>query len=325
MKKILKTVAVLISVILLFVGCKGMGSESKPNDKRFVSAIGFDGKDGQIVAYVEAVEAVGEGKVNPYILKNRGENVSAILTELEAESVRELSFSHASSLILGESLTKNNIADIFDYFIKSEKIPLSVSVVATEESEELLQFKSDEETASGYEIADMLERMSEELGIGAHSSLYEIKTAMLQTVNIFAIPVLEEDDDSLDFEGMRVYVDNINSAELDYEQSLAYAVLRNIFDGGEIYSKDGVYTVSSAKADIKAEMVSDRLRIDITIKAADDSDILVRIIKRGLEDFDEDIFGISNSVALQYPEIWEKINKDYGKYYKNAEINVSKE
>lgn len=324
MKKTIKFAVAFITILLLFSGCKGMGDESKPNDKRFVSALGFDEENGEIIASVETVEAVGEGKVNPYILKNKGKSVESILAEIEAESPRELSFSHAEAVVLGEELSKNNVKQILDFFVKNEKIPLSARLISTDDAEELLGFKKGDGEASGYEISDMIKRLGEKTGIGNHSTLYEIKTAAMQKVNIYALPILEADDNKLEFEGMRVFVGDEESAELDYDQSLVYAVVRNIFDGGEIYSDNGVYTVNSAEADIKADFSSDKLKIDVMVKLSPESDELIRIIKENLKDSDRDYFGISAAIAERYPEIWKAIESSYERYFKNAEINIRK-
>ena len=68
-KKAIIFLAVIIAVSLMLSGCKGMGDSTKPNDKRFVSAVGFDESEGEVTALVLVVEAVGEGKVNPYITR----------------------------------------------------------------------------------------------------------------------------------------------------------------------------------------------------------------------------------------------------------------
>lgn len=324
-KRFVKTVAVILCLGLLLCGCKNLSEDSKPNDKRFVSAIGFDEEDGKLAVSLEAIEAVDEGKVNPYVLKNEGENVGSVLTELEAESPRELSFTHVASIIFGESLSAEYVKSIIDFFLEEEKIALSTKAIAAENAEKILKFKNENGESSGYEIADIVDKMSEKLGIGAHSTLYEIKTAAMQSANVYALPFLEEEDDTLRFGGMRVYVDYINSAKLDYEQSVAYAVVRNIFEGGEIYGDNGVYNISSTKADIKADFSSDRLKIDIKVKANPQNDELIKLVTRAVKEQEKDIFGIANTLAERYPEIYENIEATYNKYYKNAEINVIKE
>ena len=99
MKRVFKVSVIILILILLFCSCRGLGQESKPNDKRFVSAIGFDEKNGKISVSVEAVEALGEGKVNPYVLKKSGTNVEVIISQIEAESTGELSFAHAEAVV----------------------------------------------------------------------------------------------------------------------------------------------------------------------------------------------------------------------------------
>ena len=47
-----KLILLIVTVLLIVTlsGCKGLGEDTKPNDKRFVSAIGFDESGGEIAA-----------------------------------------------------------------------------------------------------------------------------------------------------------------------------------------------------------------------------------------------------------------------------------
>lgn len=323
-KRIL-TVAMAVFLSVTLSGCKDLKEEARPNDKRLVSAVGFSEKGGETILYVEAVEAIGEGKVKTHVIKESGDNLGNIFTETEAQSSGELTFDHCDALVLDKTVSDSSAKEILEDLIAEERIPLSTKVVFTNDIDKLFEFKGDGEETTGFEISDLAESFAEMYGFAAHSTLYEIGTSRMQTVNIYALPVVNCFDSILDFEGMMVYVDDMPSAMLDYKQSLSYAVLRNIFEGGDIKGENGVYHIESANSKIYADFTNDRLRVDIKVYSKPKNEELVNAVKETVKDFDSDIFGISNAISAKYPDVWRKIRNAYDVYFKDAEINISGE
>lgn len=323
MKTLLKTILVTVLAAAMLCGCKNMSDDSSPNDKRLVSAVGFEPSNHGMTAFVESVEADGEGKVTPHIIKKEGSDAAALLSLIKADSTRSLSFRHTSVVIFGEGLTKEQTDDILNTLINGGEVPLSVKTVAVKNVDEVFSSRDGGEKSVGYEISDLLEQTAKQLGIGAHSTLYEIKTARMQEVNLYAMPYITAGD-TLSFKGMRVFADDSAAAELNPQQSAVYALLRNVFEGGEITDKDGVYKISSAKADITAEIINDKLVIDIAIKSTPESDRLIETVEEAARSYKDDIFGFAEVIRRRYPEVWQKIEGEYEKYFAEAEINVRK-
>ena len=191
-------------------------------------------------------------------------------------------------------------------------------------NKKLFSFPNETKNTLGNIIVDIVNNTGKTLGYGAHSSLYEINTARIQTFNIFALPLITSED-NIKTEGMRVYVDDITAAVLNGEQSLSYSVLRNVFEGGEVFYENSTYIVDSATTKITVGLVDERLKIDITIKSSPQSPTLATVIRKTLGEIDKDIFGIGNTIEARYPKVWSKISEGYESYYKNAEITVKEE
>ncbi len=325
MKKFKSIFIILIIISVSLCGCDGRGKYTEPNNRQLVSALGFDNENGMIRVFVEFKEATSEqNKSGAYVLSESGEDTKQAIARLSAQSSKELLFTHCGAIILGNGLTAGQIGDILGYCSDQKDVSLSTQVVATDRTNKLFSAQNESTNTLGTLIVELVESTGKTLGYSAHSSLYEINTARMQTLNIFAVPLLKSEE-NLKIEGMRVYVDDTASAVLNSEQSLSYAVLRNVFEGGEVFYENSTYTVNSATAKITAGLVDERLLIDITIKSSPQSPTLATVIRKTLAEIDKDIFGIGNTIEAKYPKIWKKISQAYDNYYKNAEITVKEE
>lgn len=306
-------------------GCKNFGEHSEPNDRRLVSVIGFDGQNGDIRATVEALEATEKGPIQPYLLSENGNSTQEALTRIAAQSPRELSFTHCAALILGKELAPEQIEDILDYCTGERSIPLSAKVISADNAEQILSIEAEAAVSAGFEVADITENTAERFGYGGHCALYEIETARLQTANIYALPFFKKEQEKPRFSGLSLYVNDNVTALLNGEESLAYAVMRNIFDGGDVFYRDNIYTLESASSKVNASFENGGLRLDISVCSKPKNEKLAEIIQSAAKSFDSDIFGIANTIEARYPEIFEKIKTDYSNYYKNAEIIIREE
>lgn len=322
--RIFKLFTLAVILLLTLSGCNGLGGYTAPSDKRLVSAVGFDNEGGMVKVSVEAMKAEdGENtKFKPYIISESGSDATQAIARLSAQSYEDFTLTHCRTFILGKSLTAEQVEDILTFCINQKQISLSATTVCSNNANETLKVSAMAENSTGFEINNMTEHNAENFGFGGHTSLYEVQTARMQSMNIYALPNLIITDNNISLKGMTVYIDDIPSAELDDEQSVAYSVMRNVFEGGEIIYDKGVYNIKSARADVKAKLEKQKLYIDITLKAEDNQTVLADIIENTINDFDKDIFGIGDTLKLRYPEIWEMISSGYDEYYKNAEITV---
>ncbi len=320
--KILKIFFVAVLVLLALCGCNSLGEYSEPNDRRLVSVIGFDNHKGKIRVTAEVLEATDSGGMSPYLLSGDGDNVREVLSEISVQSPQELSFTHCSALILGKELTKEQTDMILEYCTENDSISLSAKIVSANNAEDLLSLKAEGAVSSGFAVADIIENTAKKFGYGGHTALYEIKTARMQTANVYALPFFYVKEDKPYQDGMLVYVNDEGVMQITREESISYAVMRNTYDGGEVFSEGQTYSVSDARSKIKASFENGRLVFNISIYSNPQRDELSDIVEIAVMNFDTDIFGIANTLVSRYPEIWDKVKADYSSYYKNAEFII---
>ncbi len=324
-RRFIKVCSVIVLAVALLSGCKNFGEYSEPNDRRLVSVIGFDNQNGDIKATVEALEAVEGGGTTPYLLIEIGESVHEVLSRISAQSPRELSYTHCSALILGNKLTSEQINEILDYCTEEQGISLSAKVISADDAEGILSLKAKAAISAGFSAADITEKTAEQFGYGGHSALYEIKTARMQTANVYALPFFQVVEEKPRFVGLSVYVNDIVTALLNGEESISYAVMRNIYDGGEVFYEDKAYNLSSANSKVKASFENGRLQFQVSVYSNPQNDELAKMVQNTVNSFETDIFGIENTIEARYPEVWDKVKSDYGTYYKNAEFIIREE
>ena len=321
--RLLKLCLIVTFVAAVLGGCTHFGKYSEPNDRRLISVMGFDSVGEKIRVVAEALEWSENEGTKPYLIAADGDTVHEGLSRLSAKSSRALSFTHCSALILGEDLTPQQIDDILKYCADEKKISLSAKVISTSKAEELLSLTTDTAVSTGFEISDITDQTAEKFGYAGHTALYEIITARMQTLNAYALPYFDEKDEKPSLQGLRVYVNDKHIAILNGEQSLSYAVLRNVFDGGEFFYKGRGYHLNSASVKIKADFENDMLLLEIFISSDPKNQELSLSVRELVNSFNTDIFGIANVIEARYSEIWNKVKDNYDGYYKNARITFN--
>ncbi len=315
MKSIVKIIPCLVLTLLL-AACGEGGSDN--GEKRLVSAIGFDRSGEEIVLVLETVGGTEAGENEAGLLRESGEDIAALMTEIEAGSPETLGFGQLAAVVFGSSLEARDRQSIFEFLKSKSEIPLSARAVAAEKAEELLK-SEDEGESAGYGIKSLLNRTEEKLGIAAHSALYEVEAARLQNMNIYSLPKIGEE---LSFDGMELFSNDSRIKSLDYRESLVYTLLRNLFEGGEVIGEKCVYSISSAKTWVSSEMRDDRLYITVSIKSEPEAGELVSAVREVLSKEARDIFGLGEVICRREPELYKKIEAAYEEYFKNAVITV---
>ncbi len=316
-----KAFAVIIGLVLIscgLSGCRDLGRTSVPNEQNFVSAVGFDKEDEE---WIFSLRIAGGSEESGKILFTRGNNIGDAFEKIVAGSVGKLQFTHCRAVVLGESVAEEALNMVVLFCIDRLKTPLSARMISADNANSLL---SAAEGGNGYEISDIADKTAKELGLGAHSAIYEIETARMQSVSLFALPRFTADD-NIRMVGLTLYKDNKPTVLFDMRESRVYALLRNVFEGGEIsdYYKSEELKTASSKMDFNFS--EDRLFVNIAIRSNPQSALFTEEVKSVLSEFDTDLFGIELQLERKNPEIYEKIKADFEKYYKNAKFTVREE
>lgn len=309
--------ALILSWILIscgFSGCRDLGRTSVPNEQNFVSAVGLDREDG---VWNLSITVAGGIEETTRFLSSTDETLGKAFERIVAGSVGELRFSHCRAIVLGESVSEKNLSDALRFCADRLKIPLSARMISTDNAKRLLTAA---EGGNGYEISDVADKTAKKLGFGGHTALYEIETARIQSLSLFAMPRFS--GDGLQITGLTVYKEDKPVAHLDMGESRVYAVLRNVFEGGEITNGEESERIESASSKMDFMLSDDRLYIDISLHSDPKSKLLFEEVEAVLSVYDTDIFGIELRLERKNPEIYEKIKSDFEGYYKNAKFTV---
>ncbi len=316
--KTIKIAAILLCAVMLS-SCGLLGSEEAPNDKRLVSAIGFDSEGEEIAVSLEVIDTA-QNTAEPYLLTARGPDPLSAILKIEAASPRELIFTHTAAVVLGEKLTPLQIDEIFRFCTDFNAATLTSNIVSAPSAEKLLSSDSGQALSLGYLLRDVLREREKKLGLGGKTSLYEIKTARLQEIVIYALPFFEGGETAR-FLGMAVYKKDEIADLLNDRDAFSYSVIRNVFSGGEVLISKGAIPVKKAKSRVSAELKEGMLYITLFLEC-DGPDKIAEQIKDSLASHDKDIFGIELIIKDEFPKLYRAIAKDYQEYYKDAEFRV---
>ncbi len=321
MIRFIRLLAVLLTLSLFSVGCRDIGRESAPNERSFVSAVGFDEQNGEWLFSLE-IAGAGEEKKSRTLTQS-GENMASVFGKVIAASTGDLLFTHCRAVVFGKDLSEEKFEKALSFCVEKLNIPLSARLISAEVAAELLSRESN--STNGYEISDIADQTAKKLGFGAHSALYEIETARLQPSPVFALPFFQSCDGSVQMQGLTVYMNEKASVFLNNEQSVVYAVLRNVYEGEEISFRGESQKLSSASSKIKAELAGDVLKINITLCSHPENALLKKLVRSVVEEIKIDVFGIAGLLQSENPELYKKIENNYAEYYKNAKFTVVEE
>ena len=314
MKRIIKVIAAVLCIFLL-TGCRDIGRESAPNERSFISAVGID-REGE--EWVLTVEAAAAGERGGKTLGGKGDDLFSAIGNITASSSGDLLFTHCRAVVLGEKIVGELFGEALSFCRNELVLPLSVRLISAESAAELL---SSETGGRGYEISDIADNTADMVGFGAHAALYEIETARLIKNSVFALPYFAAVD-NIQIKGLAVYSEN-EIYKLDKNESVAYALLRNIFEGGDLAYKGKSERVASASSKITGKLNENGL--EIIVKIEGESELLTELVRDTLSKWRIDLFGIEESLKRQDASLYEEIKNDFEDYFKNAKITVEEE
>lgn len=120
MKKI-----ILLFTILLLTGCS---SYTDINNIAVVSSIGIDYKDNNYLVYVNVLSS--NSKNDKELYKEECKYLDKCFESINNTLMKRLYLTHLDLLILGNSLEKDNILDIFNFFLEQKSSRNSFSVIS---------------------------------------------------------------------------------------------------------------------------------------------------------------------------------------------------
>ena len=229
---------------LFLTSCASISGYGEPEDRYIVSAIGFD-RVGE--ALEVSVQIVGNEGEKDLIRSGRGENVRQAMGHIEGADAKQLEISHCALIVIGDSIDKNTLSDIFDYCRKNNDITVGVKVAAAYNAKELLSLDG----ANGYELIGAIRDNADGVGFTKGSRFYEIEEIRAsEDESVYHLPYFFAGEDSYSVEGLKIYRADIGIVRLDRSESAYYMMIKGKLQGGVADieyegGSDSVYVVSS--------------------------------------------------------------------------------
>ena len=331
--------SVVILVVFLFLaytmrGRSPSGSGAETNQKYIVSAIGFDNIDNSIKVSLETLIVNSETENDQQevqILSGSGVTVDAALEEVGKSLAKPLLLSHCGILVFGETLMPEQIDEICDYCFQKNEITLSVYVVSTKDSVELLNCKPLSSVAVGYDVIGLIEEQSNRTGLNYKNRYYEVEAGRERVENIFTAAIIKVEQEKFKIDGTNIYVDDRSAAVIDNHQSIIYSMVTGTFSKGYV-EVDGVkHRISSSKAKYK---FGTKEKPSITVDIHLDSDTIdeknFETLQNRIKELnnllknqcDVDAFGFENIFYHEDENKWKELEDNYEEYYKNCELKI---
>lgn len=165
----MKRLFLIIPLLFLLCGCQKTGPEY------LISSIGFDNENGQLKACFEAIVINSETEGQQVkVIEGVGKTVNEAIGQVERKSTQSLLFSHCAVLVVGDSVTQNQLDNIYDFCFENTDITLSAFFVKTQNAKKLLSSKPLSTIAVGYDILGLIEQYSKNKNIKIKNRYFEI-------------------------------------------------------------------------------------------------------------------------------------------------------
>lgn len=275
MKIIIKILPLLL--MLSLAGCRSDALYREPERQYLVSAVGFDREDEGLKVTLEVVIfSVGEaeGGIESRTFSGVGQTIKSALGSLSGEVSKKLLYGHCALIVLGETLTPEEVGEVLDFCDSENELPISSSLVSSPDAAALLACQSISTPVTGYDITGVIKQKSEDWGIGLSNRLYEVKGRRGGGKGCFALPSFRvsggNEQQLYTFTGIRIYENDSPSLLFDLPEGALYSLLTGTYKSGTFYFETGgrIYQpdIKRATAAVRAEEDSGRLSITIKMK-----------------------------------------------------------
>lgn len=177
MKKI-----ILIIAVFLLTGCYDY---NELDELKIVSALFIDYKNDEYVVNVEVLNTNKEKEKPTYFLEGTGKTFEEGLNDIYLKSTYQLYFSQMYSTVLSESVAKDKLKYMYDFFTRDTDIRKDFYVFITEDIDELLKFESEEKMSVGETLKTDFEYSEKKNAKYRTSNFRQILNSYLNEKNYF--------------------------------------------------------------------------------------------------------------------------------------------
>lgn len=288
----MKKILLIVPLILLLSGCY---SYRELNDLAIVSGVSVSMEDDKFKVALEVVnpkkmqDASNSDEPDFFIYTSVDKSLQEAFRNIIKESPKKAYASHVEVLVIDESVCKNNLGDILDFFARDPEVRNEFYVLISRD-DDVLKVTTPLENISSTNIIDSMESNSKYLGVTNLLTYYDLISNYLNPNIELALPSIEvigdasmgeetenikktSTDASIVLANISVFKDNKLLGYLNKDESIVYnfvrdniktTLIRNEYDNGEYV----VNEIIDAKTKMKADIEKNKITISINGKAS---------------------------------------------------------
>ncbi len=227
-----KSFCIILSLILMLLLCSCNGYADIDN-KYIVSAMGFDFSEGEILVVAETISS-NQNVNETQIFTARGKSAKEAVFRLGDHLTRSLVVDHCAILAIGKNIKQAAFQDIISFCLDVKNLNLGVKLVFCEDIENVFSTPVSQ-TAVGYGIWELLKIREKQDGIDYKNRFYEIRNSQKSSSQIFSLPCISTDSQTLILQGEQIYKNESPLLFLDNTESSIYALVCNRFTSGNVF------------------------------------------------------------------------------------------
>ena len=256
MKKI-----ILIIAIILLSGCYDY---NELTDLAIVSSMVIDYKDEEYVVNLEILETKENAPKTSFFLEGKGESFEKALIDIYAKTPKHIYFNHMFAVILGESIAKDKLENIYDFFTIDNDVRKDTIFVMMNNPEELLNFETEDKLSIGETIKSIFKYSELENGRYKTVNFREILNSYLNNKN-YLLTSIKIDDNVISLSD--VYL--ISNDKLSLKLNSDIVLVANIIEGDVSSFIIGIngksYQIYKSQMDIK--ILKDEIDFKLSVDA----------------------------------------------------------
>lgn len=165
----MRVISLLLITVLMIVSCSGCWSRVEIENMSFISVIGIDRDGSDLLVSFQIINPGALGKNNSgggggepsvFVLSVKERNIPNALAKISRENPRVVRFKQLDAIVLGESIGKEGVSHIMDFFARHSEMRRSIWVTVAKGSaqEVLLKGAPVQEGVPGMAIKMLMER-----------------------------------------------------------------------------------------------------------------------------------------------------------------------
>lgn len=328
------TVGMLAVLLVFLTGCEG---QVLINRRMLIQGMGIDYRDGsyQVCVYAGILEEEEEKTV---LYRGSGETLLHAMDEIVQYSGKTPMYSHNLFVLLGQSCGEAGLQNVIDFFVRYyESRASSYLFFCRTEAEDLFALQDADGKYPLAEETDILTDAEQVAGRSVNATVVDVVNGLNAPGQSAYLSVMEADDQKIRLNGTAYFRDGVYAGMLSEAESRGMLLLKNRFVYGAeaVPAEDtGPVTLSlrDASCRVKTEWIGDVPHFTITVHCEADISEITHGLGRPMgavyyEKFEQalnetlqkeitaaietaavrdqcDVFGFSNRLLQQQPEIW---------------------